>query len=65
MPPRQSSIAQADLARAVRAARRAGAKSVEIVTPDGTKFTFVVGENNGESGHKSTAKVAKKLERLI
>ncbi len=65
MPRRPAQITQADIARALRAAKREGASGVSI---EGGKITIVFpppGENNGESGEKLTPTVVKRREVLL
>jgi hypothetical protein len=40
MSPRPSSITQADIARALRAAKQAGASEVEVRTPQGSTIVI-------------------------
>jgi hypothetical protein len=53
---------QATIARAIRAAKKTGAREVVV---EGASIRIVLVDNNGDSGERPKAKVAKRPERLI
>lgn len=64
MSPRPATILQADIDRLLRAAKKAGAHSVEV--PVGDKMAkIVLSVGNGDSGQKPPAKVDRKKWSLL
>jgi hypothetical protein len=65
MPRRPAKVTQADIARAIRAARQTGAAGVSIV---GSEIRIILsgqGENNGEIVDKPAPKLAKMPETVL
>jgi hypothetical protein len=61
MPPRPATISESDVNRVLRAARKNGAREVEV-TAAGITVKITLSENSGE---KLAAKVAEKRKRLL
>ncbi len=64
MSPRPASLVQADIDRLLRAAKKAGARVVEIPLSNGTA-RIVLADETGESEAKAKAKLAKKPVFLL
>jgi phosphoribosylformylglycinamidine (FGAM) synthase PurS component len=61
MPPRPATLSEADVNRVLRAARKNGAREVEV-TAAGITVKITLGENSGE---KAKAKIEPARRRLL